>query len=148
MSRLILVRHCEPEDDARGLCYGRLDIGLSDAGREHAQRLAAGLARLEWDAVYASPRVRARETAHAVAGARDVLVDEGLRELDFGELEGRSYDEIAASDPEESREWFRRLRELAETHGLTELSMGTTQDYHVAAEEGATYVRVGAVLFK
>ena len=54
----------------------------------------------------------------------------------------------AASDPEESREWFRRLRELAETHGLTELSMGTTQDYHVAAEEGATYVRVGAVLFK
>ena len=54
----------------------------------------------------------------------------------------------AAADPEESREWFRRLRELAETHGLTELSMGTTQDYHVAAEEGATYVRVGAVLFK
>ena len=54
----------------------------------------------------------------------------------------------AASDPEESREWFRRLRELAESYGLTELSMGTTQDYHVAAEEGATYVRVGAVLFK
>ena len=55
---------------------------------------------------------------------------------------------VIPSDPEESREWFRRLRELAETHGLTELSMGTTQDYHVAAEEGATYVRVGAVLFK
>ncbi len=54
----------------------------------------------------------------------------------------------AASDPEESREWFRRLRELAETHGLTELSMGTTQDYRVAADEGATYVRVGALLFK
>ena len=54
----------------------------------------------------------------------------------------------AASDPEESREWFRRLRELAERHGLTELSMGTTQDYRVAADEGATYVRVGAVLFK
>ena len=108
MSRLILVRHCEPEEDARGLCYGRLDIGLCDAGREHAQRLAAGLARLEWDAVYASPRVRARETAHAVAGARDVLVDEGLRELDFGELEGRSYDEIAASDPELYRAWMER----------------------------------------
>src|SRR5207302_3360680 len=108
MSRLILVRHCEPEEDARGLCYGRLDIGLSDAGREHAKRLAAGLARLEWDAVYASPRVRARETAHAVAAARDVLVDEGLRELDFGELEGRSYDEIAASDPELYRAWMER----------------------------------------
>jgi uncharacterized pyridoxal phosphate-containing UPF0001 family protein len=54
----------------------------------------------------------------------------------------------AASDPEESREWFRRLRRLAESHGLAELSMGTTQDYRVAAEEGATYVRVGSVLFR
>jgi uncharacterized pyridoxal phosphate-containing UPF0001 family protein len=54
----------------------------------------------------------------------------------------------AADDPEESRGWFRRLRELAEEHALAELSMGTTQDYRVAAEEGATHVRVGSVLFR
>ena len=54
----------------------------------------------------------------------------------------------AAADAEASRPWFRRLRELAEVHGLRELSMGTSQDYRVAAEEGATYVRVGAVLFR
>ena len=54
----------------------------------------------------------------------------------------------AAATPEDSRPWFRRLRELAESHGLAELSMGTTQDYRVAAEEGATYVRVGSVLFR
>jgi uncharacterized pyridoxal phosphate-containing UPF0001 family protein len=54
----------------------------------------------------------------------------------------------AASDPEESRPWFRRLRELAGEHGLRELSMGTSQDYRVAAEEGATYVRVGSVLWQ
>jgi uncharacterized pyridoxal phosphate-containing UPF0001 family protein len=54
----------------------------------------------------------------------------------------------AADDPEESRGWFRRLRKLAEEHGLAELSMGTTQDYRVAAEEGATHVRVGSVLFR
>jgi hypothetical protein len=53
----------------------------------------------------------------------------------------------AASDPEASRSWFRRLRELAEEHGLAELSMGTSQDYRVAVEEGATYVRVGSTLF-
>jgi len=53
----------------------------------------------------------------------------------------------ATGDPEESRPWFRRLRELAEAHGLYELSMGTSQDYRVAAEEGATYVRVGSVLW-
>jgi PLP dependent protein len=52
-----------------------------------------------------------------------------------------------ADDPEDSRPYFRRLRELAERHGLRELSMGTSQDYRVAAEEGATLVRVGSVLW-
>jgi uncharacterized pyridoxal phosphate-containing UPF0001 family protein len=54
----------------------------------------------------------------------------------------------AATSAEESRAWFRRLRALAAVHALRELSMGTTQDYAVAAEEGATYVRVGSVLFR
>jgi len=53
----------------------------------------------------------------------------------------------AAGAPEASRPWFTRLRKLAAAHGLAELSMGTTQDYRVAAEEGATYVRVGSILF-
>ena len=51
------------------------------------------------------------------------------------------------ADPESSRPYFRRLRELAELHGLAELSMGTSQDFRVAAEEGATLVRVGSSLF-
>ena len=53
----------------------------------------------------------------------------------------------ASDDPEASRPYFRRLRELAAEHGLQELSMGTSQDYRVAAEEGATYIRVGSVLY-
>jgi uncharacterized pyridoxal phosphate-containing UPF0001 family protein len=54
----------------------------------------------------------------------------------------------AAASPDASRAWFARLRQLAEAHGLHELSMGTTQDYTVAAEEGATHVRVGSILFR
>jgi uncharacterized pyridoxal phosphate-containing UPF0001 family protein len=54
----------------------------------------------------------------------------------------------ATENPEASRPYFRRLRELAVQHGLRELSMGTSQDYRIAAEEGATYVRVGAVLWQ
>jgi PLP dependent protein len=50
-------------------------------------------------------------------------------------------------DAEASRPYFRRLRELAERHGLRELSMGTSQDYRVAADEGATMVRLGSVLY-
>ena len=54
----------------------------------------------------------------------------------------------ATGDPEGSRPYFRRLRELAEQHALRDLSMGTSQDYRVAAEEGATLVRVGAILWQ
>jgi pyridoxal phosphate enzyme (YggS family) len=53
----------------------------------------------------------------------------------------------SSDDPESSRPYFRRLRELAEEHGMRELSMGTSQDYRVAVEEGATYVRIGSVLY-
>ena len=52
-----------------------------------------------------------------------------------------------APDPEASRPYFRRLRELGSEHGLRELSMGTSQDYRIAVEEGATLVRVGSVLY-
>lgn len=51
-------------------------------------------------------------------------------------------------DPEQSRPYFRRLRELGERHGLREVSMGTSQDYRVAADEGATMVRLGSVLYQ
>ena len=53
-----------------------------------------------------------------------------------------------APDPEDSRRWFAALRELAAARGLPELSMGTTQDYAVAAQEGATIVRVGTRLIR
>jgi pyridoxal phosphate enzyme (YggS family) len=52
-----------------------------------------------------------------------------------------------AERPEDSRRWFAALAELAGAHGLRELSMGTSQDYAVAAQEGATIVRLGATLF-
>ena len=54
----------------------------------------------------------------------------------------------AAESAEDSRPYFRKLRELAEEHGLTQLSMGTSQDYKVAAEEGATMIRIGSVLYR
>jgi PLP dependent protein len=79
----------------------------------------------------------------------------GIRERDLEDFLGL-YESIVGlmtmppftDDPEDSRPYFRRLRELAERHGLRELSMGTSQDYQVAAEEGATYIRVGAVLWQ
>jgi uncharacterized pyridoxal phosphate-containing UPF0001 family protein len=53
-----------------------------------------------------------------------------------------------ADDPEASRPYFRELKRLGDRLGLRELSMGTTQDYRIAAEEGATFVRVGSAIFR
>ena len=64
----------------------------------------------------------------------------------YPDVRGLSTMPPETGNPEESRPLFRRLRELAAEHGLKELSMGTSQDYKAAAEEGATYVRVGSRL--
>ena len=108
--RLVLVRHAEAEESARGRCYGSLDVGLSANGCAQCEQLAAALAGEPIAAVVSSPRVRATATAAAIARPHglEATVDPNLRELDFGELEGRSYDEIAASLPELYAEWMTR----------------------------------------
>jgi broad specificity phosphatase PhoE len=106
--RLLLVRHAEAEESARGRCYGTLDVGLSAGGRAQCAALAAELAPERPAALVSSPRRRALETAAAIAaphGLETGVVDD-LRELDFGELEGRTYDEIAVTRPELYAEWM------------------------------------------
>jgi PLP dependent protein len=79
----------------------------------------------------------------------------GIAPADLGDFVARCPVTVAglmtmppyAEDPEASRPYFARLAELAAEHGLRELSMGTSQDYAVAAQEGATIVRVGTVLY-
>jgi PLP dependent protein len=65
----------------------------------------------------------------------------------YGDIRGLMAMPPEAADPESSRPYFRRLAELARRHDLTELWMGRGQDYRVAAEEGATLMRVGSVLY-
>lgn len=114
MSRLVLVRHAEPDAETRGRCYGSLDVGLSPRGAEHADRLAAELGGLEVEAVYASPRRRALATATPIAAAYGLapVLDNRLRELDFGELEGRRYEEIERSEPDLYRAWMETPTEV------------------------------------
>ena len=73
---------------------------------------------------------------------------EAIPEFLSYDVRGLSTMPPAAASPEESRRWFGRLRRLAEVYGLEKLSMGTTQDYAVAVDEGATHIRIGSVLFQ
>ena len=65
----------------------------------------------------------------------------------YGDVRGLMTMPPEADESEASRPYFRRLRELAERYDLRELSMGTSQDYRVAADEGATMVRLGSILY-
>lgn len=107
-TRIVLVRHAQPTDDVLGRCYGALDVGLSARGRRQARLLARTLAPVALAALYTSPSRRALDTATAVAAAHGLapVIDERLRELDFGDFEGRSYDEIERRQPEIYRQWM------------------------------------------
>jgi alpha-ribazole phosphatase/probable phosphoglycerate mutase len=107
-TRLLLIRHAQPAETGRGRCYGSLDLGLSSRGHRGAQLIARTLDRIPLAAVYASPSLRARDTAKPLATAHhlDPIFDENLREIDFGELEGQSYDEIQIAHPDLYRSWM------------------------------------------
>lgn len=102
-----LIRHPEPESEAEGRCYGSLDWQLSAAGIQQAHAIAARLASERLAAIYSSPRRRCLEAAEILAvGRGPVRILDALRELDFGQFEGRRYDEIAELYPALYRQWM------------------------------------------
>jgi alpha-ribazole phosphatase len=105
---LWLIRHPEPESAAESRCYGSLDWKLSQGGVLQAQAVAKALAAEPLEAIYTSPRERCRLAARILAAGRDCTVEtlESLRELHFGDFEGRRYDDIAALYPAFYREWM------------------------------------------
>ncbi len=111
---LWLIRHPEPEAAAEGRCYGSKDWQLSETGLRQARAIAAQLAAEPLAAIYTSPRRRCVEAANLLAAGRTcaAVVMEPLRELDFGEFEGRLYEEIESLYPALYREWMERPTEV------------------------------------
>jgi alpha-ribazole phosphatase len=106
VSRLWLIRHGEPAEHARQRCYGDLDIGLSDKGRMQMAQAVASLQEESIAAVYSSPRSRALESARMLAKGCPLIPVDDFCEINFGDFEGRTYDEIARSYPELFRQWM------------------------------------------
>jgi alpha-ribazole phosphatase len=125
MTAVWLIRHAEPDAAVHGRCYGSLDASLSQAGREQAARIAERLAAEPFAAVYSSPRRRAIETAEAIATRHhlDVITVPDSRELDFGDFEGRTYDDIAATHPDLYRQWMETPTEVQFPNGESFVQM-------------------------
>src|SRR5690606_26370675 len=103
-----LVRHGDTEGDSRHRLHGSADVPLSDAGRAQMREVALGLSREVFDLVVASPLRRSWEAARIVSGGAPVRLEDGFREIHFGRWEGRSPEEIQASDPVGYQDWQAR----------------------------------------
>ena len=109
-TRIIAIRHGETAWNVDARIQGHLDIGLNETGRWQANRVAQALVAEPIQAIYASDLLRAWETASTIAQATGgaLHAHAGLRERHFGVLQGRTFDEIEISDPEQSRLWRKR----------------------------------------
>jgi alpha-ribazole phosphatase len=117
--RLVLLRHGEPEQEAKGRCYGSLDVGLSETGRKQIEEKLASIRNLRVDALYTSPLKRASESAAIVRdclGLEPIPADE-LREINFGAFEGLTYGEVQKQYPEEYKLWMERPTDVSFPQG-------------------------------
>lgn len=106
--RLILVRHGETDTNKAGLALGRADVELNEHGRWQAQRLAIALRDEAIAAIHSSPLKRALATAEPIASSHglDVQVDEGLIEMDIGEMEGLTFQQVGERYPRFLQAWL------------------------------------------
>ena len=106
MLTFVLTRHgLTDRSDPEQHLGQRIDVGLSVAGRAQATALAARIGAEHFDRIIASPLLRARETARAVAGDRAVELDPRLMEMDYGRWEGLTYEQIDATDASCRASW-------------------------------------------
>ena len=102
MRKIYLIRHAKPLfPNGVTVCIGKTDLPLSPEGEEHAKRLGEFMRRFDFSSVWHSGLVRSRETARIAFGDSFALrCSPLLQELDFGEWEGLSFDDVKERYPE------------------------------------------------
>ncbi|MFK7897857.1 MAG: histidine phosphatase family protein [Myxococcota bacterium] len=105
LTRLILVRHGETAGQSSIRYYGVTDVPLSELGREQIRAAKERIPGETYDAVWASTLCRSWEAAQIIAPSAPVRLDFDFREIDFGDWEGLTREEIAEVDPEGYAEW-------------------------------------------
>ncbi len=107
ITRLFLIRHAETEANSKKRYQGQTDHGLNEKGRKQAQRVGIRLASEPLSGIYSSVLERAKETAERIAiyHGLEVITMESLNELNFGDWEGLTAEEISKQYPELFRKW-------------------------------------------
>jgi broad specificity phosphatase PhoE len=119
--RLILARHGETEWNRLHRVQGLSDLVMNETGRRQAEALAHALRDRKVQAVYSSPLKRARDTAQLIARFHDleVVTLAGLRELDAGEVDGLTYDEMRTYYGDFFEKWIEDCTSVRPPGGCT-----------------------------
>lgn len=107
MTRLVLIRHGVTGWNREKRYCGHKDIGLSNEGKSQAKLLSSSLNAVRFDKVYCSDRKRAMQTARILFREAKIIQDRGLREINFGVLEGLKHEEIMQKYADIYREWLK-----------------------------------------
>jgi broad specificity phosphatase PhoE len=119
LKRLILVRHGETAGQSSIRYYGVTDVPLSDLGREQVREAKGHVIGETYQAVWASTLCRSWESAQIVAPGQGVRLDSDLREIDFGDWEGLTKEEIEVRDPAGYADWQKKGLEFTFPGGET-----------------------------
>ena len=106
--RLILARDGQTDWNLQRRVQGLSNLGLNETGRRQAEALAQSLKGVKVDAIYTSPLRRAQETARAISRFHqvEVVILDGLKELDVGEVDGMTYEEMSLHHSEFFTKWM------------------------------------------
>jgi broad specificity phosphatase PhoE len=119
--KLILTRHGETDMNRLGRIQGISDLALNDTGERQAEALARALENEKVEAIYTSPLKRARDTAHAIGRYHQVEIVPlfGLRELDAGEVDGLTYEEMRTHYGDFLEKWVKDCTSVRPPGGCT-----------------------------
>jgi alpha-ribazole phosphatase len=108
MKKIIIIRHGAIDNQYRGLYIGATDVPLSEKGLKESAAIGKYIADINCDHIFASPMLRVRqtfETALSPEKIKTVKYKENLREINFGDWEGKTFDEIKKEYPDETNDW-------------------------------------------
>ncbi|GAB7387052.1 alpha-ribazole phosphatase [Bacillaceae bacterium] len=147
LRRWIWVRHGETAENAAGRYLGHRDVPLNERGRRQAQALANKLAGETIASIYTSDLRRCVETARAIArehGPLTPLPAADLRELNFGEWDGKTYDQLMRTEKARVEQWYADPFTTPPPGGETLRELGMRIDRFLAVVIAATETAAGA----
>ena len=119
LTKIYFVRHCEAMGNLNRTFQGSTDNDITDFGEKQLEKLSERFSNIPLDKIYTSPLLRARKTALAIQGARDIAIEalSGIVELNGGIIENKPVAESFAKFPEYKDAWFNHPEDFAPENG-------------------------------